>query len=151
MLHSGTRPAAEQMTATTAVVLIVALLIASVAAMYATRPSLANSGTEVRVEVYALRWFSEMQTSHIDRTQLATEYSAQLTDAAVQGMSRYLKEHDYGVPPTRVDVLRTRTIGKQRFYEVKLIFPRGDAASLLFGFNAEGKITGISLLSMAGD
>jgi len=34
---------------------------------------------------------------------------------------------------------------------VKLIFPRGDAASLLIGLNAEGKITGISFLSMAGD
>ncbi|MGH6812128.1 MAG: hypothetical protein ACREDM_07200 [Methylocella sp.] len=29
--------------------------------------------------------------------------------------------------------------------------PRGDAASLLFGFNAEGKITGIGIMSMAGD
>ena len=29
--------------------------------------------------------------------------------------------------------------------------PRGDAASLLFGFDAEGKITGIGVESMAGD
>jgi len=34
---------------------------------------------------------------------------------------------------------------------VKLLFPRGDAASLLLAFNAEGKITGINLMSMAGD
>jgi hypothetical protein len=47
--------------------------------------------------------------------------------------------------------LRTRTIGEQTFYDVKLTFPRGDAASLLFGFNVEGKITGIALMSMAGD
>jgi hypothetical protein len=44
-----------------------------------------------------------------------------------------------------------RTIGEQTFYLVKLHFPRGDAASLLFGFNAEGKITGIGIMSMAGD
>jgi len=34
---------------------------------------------------------------------------------------------------------------------VKFIFPRGDAASLLFGFDAEGKITGIGVEGMAGD
>jgi hypothetical protein len=47
--------------------------------------------------------------------------------------------------------LLTRTDGEQTFYVVKLVFPRGDAASLLFGFNAEGKITGIGIMSMAGD
>jgi hypothetical protein len=34
---------------------------------------------------------------------------------------------------------------------VKLIFPRGDAASLLFGFDTEGKITGVVAMSLAGD
>jgi len=29
--------------------------------------------------------------------------------------------------------------------------PRGDAASLLFGFDSEGKITGIGVEGMAGD
>jgi len=47
--------------------------------------------------------------------------------------------------------VKSRTIGEQTFYVVKLVFPRGDAASLLLGFNAESKITGISLMSMAGD
>ena len=42
-------------------------------------------------------------------------------------------------------------IGEQTFYVVKLVFPRGDAASLLLGLNAQRKITGISLMSMAGD
>jgi hypothetical protein len=48
-------------------------------------------------------------------------------------------------------ILLSRTSGEQRFYLVKLHFPRGDAASLLFGFNAEGKVTGIGIMSMAGD
>jgi hypothetical protein len=30
------------------------------------------------------------------------------------------------------------------------VFPRGDAASLMFGVNRENKITGIALTSMAG-
>ena len=84
-------------------------------------------------------------------TQLAADYSAQLTDDAVQAMSRYLKEYDYGTSPTGAQVLKTRKIGEQSFYVVKLVFPHGDAASLLLGLNAEGKITGISLMSMAGD
>jgi hypothetical protein len=92
-----------------------------------------------------------MRTGQIDRTQLTSEYSTQLTDDAVKKMSAYLNEYKYGASPTGAQILRTRNIGEQTFYDVKLTFPRGDAASLLLGFNAEGKITGIALMSMAGD
>jgi hypothetical protein len=44
-----------------------------------------------------------------------------------------------------------RESGSQTFHVVKIHFPRGDAASFLMGLNQEGKITGLSLLSMAGD
>ena len=47
---------------------------------------------EKSVETLALEWFTKMQSGQIDRTQLAAEYNAQLTDDAVQAMSRYLKE-----------------------------------------------------------
>jgi hypothetical protein len=47
--------------------------------------------------------------------------------------------------------MKKRTIENQTFYQVKLVFPRGDAASILFSFDAEGKITGIGIQSMAGD
>jgi len=114
-------------------------------------PLPSNLRTEKSVETLALEWFAQMRTGQIDRTQLATDYNAQLTDDAVQAMSRYLKEYEYGAAPTGAQVLKTRMIGEQTFYVVKLVFPRGDAASLLLGFNAEGQITGISLTSMAGD
>jgi hypothetical protein len=39
----------------------------------------------------------------------------------------------------------------RQFYQVKLVFPRGDAASLLFSFDAEGTITGTIVMSLAGD
>jgi hypothetical protein len=64
-------------------------------------------------------------------------------------MSR--KVNLYGASPTSAEILQNRTIADQTFYLVKLIFPRGDAASLLIGFDAQGKITGINLMSMAGD
>ena len=48
------------------------------------------------------------------------------------------------------EIVKTRHTGDQTFYVVKLIFPRGDAASLLMGFNAREKITGINLMSIAG-
>ena len=128
----------------------VALMINVVAAA-ADPPSPGSMRTENSVETLALEWFGRMETGQIDRTQLAAGYSTQLTDDAVQGISRYLKKHEYGAPPAGAKVLKTRTIGEQTFYVVKLLFPRGDAASLLFGFDAEGKITGISLMSMAGD
>ena len=133
------------------ITLVASLLTGSVAAALAGSPSPSSVRTESSVEALALEWFAQMQTGQIDRTQLAADYSAQLSDDAVQAMSRYLKEHEYGAPPTGAQVLKTRTIGEQTFYVVKLVFPRGDAASLLLGFNAEGKITGISLMSMAGD
>jgi hypothetical protein len=107
--------------------------------------------TQTTVERLALQWFDRMRTGQIDRTQLTPDYSAQLTDGIVQDMSKYLKDHDYGSPPLGAQVIKSRTIGEQTFYVVKLVFPRGDAASLLFGFNANGKITGISIMSMAGD
>ena len=133
------------------ITLVASLLTGSVAAALAGSPPPSSVRTESSVEALALEWFAKMQTGQIDRTQLAADYSAQLSDDAVQAMSRYLKEHDYGAPPTGAQVLKTRTIGEQTFYAVKLVFPRGDAASLLLGFNAQGKITGISLMSMAGD
>jgi hypothetical protein len=133
------------------ITLAATLLTGSVAAGLAVSPLPSGVPTENSAETIALEWFAKMRTGQIDRTQLAADYNAQLTDDAVQAMSRYLKEYEYGASPTGAQVLKTRTIGEQTFYVVKLVFPRGDAASLLLGFNAEGKITGISLMSMAGD
>ena len=104
-----------------------------------------------RVEALALHWFAKMRTGEIDRTQLAPEYSAHLTDAAIKWMSDYIKAYEFGHLPLHAEVLKTRESGDQTFHVVKIAFPRGDAASLLFGLNGQGKITGISLLSMAGD
>ena len=134
-----------------AIALVAALLTASVATALAGSPPPTSVPTENNVKTLALEWFAKMRTGQIDRTQLAADYSAQLTDDAVQAMSQYLKKYDYGASPSGAQVLQTRTIGEQTFYVVKLVFPRGDAASLLLGFNAEGKITGINLMSMAGD
>jgi len=107
--------------------------------------------TESDVEAVAPKWFTQMQTGQIDHSQLTADYSAQLTDAAVQGRSRYLRNRKYGLSPTRADVFQSRMSGEQKLYVVELLFPRGDAACLLFGFSAKNQITGVSLLSMAGD
>lgn len=131
-----------------------ALVAASYAAgtrVLAASASSANVQTEKRVDDLALKWFAEMKTGQIDRTQLTSDYNARLTNDAVREMSEYLRQHDYGVAPSWAEVVQTRTSGDQTLYVVKLVFPRGDAASMLFGFNTEGKITGISILSMAGD
>ncbi len=98
-----------------------------------------------------LHWFAQMRAGQIDRTQLVPHYSAQLTDETVQAMSRFLNAYHYGAQPTAAKIQQKRSAGDQTFYAVKLIYPRGDAASLLLGLDAEGKITGVSLTSMAGD
>jgi hypothetical protein len=101
------------------------------------------------MRAFALQWFAQMQAGKIDRTQYDAAYGAQLTDDAVQAMSRQLNE--YGASPIRAEIMQKRSVDNQTLYQVKLVFPRGDAASLLFGFDPEGKITGVAIMSMAGD
>jgi hypothetical protein len=131
------------------IMLAVALSIASIANGLADQAPLAGVPTEDGMKAFALQWFAQMQAGKIDRTQYTAAYGAQLTDAAVQAMSHHLNE--YGASPIRAEIMQKRSVDNQTFYKVKLIFPRGDANSLLFGFDAEGKITGIAIMSMAGD
>ena len=131
-------------------ILMLAILSAgNIAAALAGPPTPSNAPTQDDVKALALRWYVQMQAGQLDRTQLTATYSAQLTDDAVRQMSSHVNL--YGASPTSAEILRAGTIADQKFYLVKLIFPRGDAASLLIGFDAQGKITGINLMSMAGD
>ena len=77
------------------ITLVAVLLTGSIAAL-AGSPPVSSVPTEKNVETLALEWFAQMQTGQIDRTQLAADYSVQLTDDAVQAMSRYLKKYEYG-------------------------------------------------------
>ena len=95
------------------------------------RPQPSSPRTDAGVEVLALKWFAQMQMGQIDRTQLTPDYSAHLTDVAVRGMSRYLREYKYGVSPTWAEVLQSRTSGEQTPYVVELLFPRGRGQSLV--------------------
>ncbi len=131
------------------ITLAVALLAANSSAVVANPARQAGARSEDSVKTLALQWFAQMEAGQIDRTQLASSYSAQLTDDAVRAMSRQLKR--YGASPTNAQVLRTRSIDDQTFYLVKLVFPRGDSAAMLVGFNTEDRITGIDFVSMAGD
>ena len=125
------------------ILLVAALLTGNVALALADPPATEN------VKALALRWYTQMQAGQLDRSKLTASYSSQLTDDAVREMTHYVNL--YGASPTSAEILQNRTMADQTFYLVKLIFPRGDAASLLIGFDAQGKITGINLMSMAGD
>jgi hypothetical protein len=129
-------------------VLVAALAIASVAAGQADRAQ-SSMLPEAGVKALALQWFLQMQAGKIDRTQYTAGYGALLTDDAVKAMSHHLNQ--YGASPTRAEILQSRSAGAQTFYMVKLLFPRGDAASILFGLDSGGKITAISIVTMAGD
>ena len=131
------------------IILAVALSVATAAAGLADPTPPDGVPTEDGMKALALQWFAQMQAGEIDRTQYTASYSAQLTDDAVQAMSHHLNE--YGALPLRAEIMQKRSVDNQTFYKVKLIFPRGDAASLLFGFDIEGKITGVAIMSMAGD
>ncbi len=129
-----------------------ALSIASIAATLANPAPPAgvpaSVPTEDGVTALALRWFTQMQAGKLDRSQYTAVYGAQLTPEAVQAMSQHLNQ--YGASPMRAEIMRERSADNQTFYLVKLIFPRGDAASLLFGLDAQGNITGVTVASMAG-
>jgi hypothetical protein len=131
------------------IILVAVLSIAGIATALADPTPPAGVPTEDGMRAFALQWFAQMQAGKIDRTQYTAAYGAQLTDAAVQAMSHQLNQ--YGASPIRAEIMQKRSVDKQTFYQVKLVFPRGDATSLLFGFDAEGKITGVAIMSMAGD
>lgn len=124
---------------------------ASVASVHANLAQPASARSDDNLEGIVLHWFAQMHAGQIDRMQLAPDYSAHLTDDAVREMSRYLKEYHFGASPIGAQIVRRHSAGDQTFCVAKILFPRGDAASLLFGFDPQGKITGITLMSMAGD
>jgi hypothetical protein len=103
-------------------------------------PSSADS-----VKVLALDWFARLQAGQIDRTRMTSALSRALTDDSVEEMSRYLKA--YG-PATGDEITQNRRIEDQTFYVVKLFLQRGDALSLLIGFDDGGQITGVTFPSM---
>ena len=101
------------------------------------------------VITFAMHWFIEMQAGRIDRPQYAPAYAAQLSDDSVKAMSGLLNK--FGAAPLHAEIVLTRKDGQQTFYEVKFVFPRGDATSILFGFDQTGKITGVAVGGVAGD
>ena len=131
------------------IILVIAPFTVSVTATFADPSLPAGVPTQDGMKILALQWFAQMQAGKIDRTQYAAAYGAQLTAEAVQAMSRQVNQ--YGASPTNAEIMQSRIIDNQTFYLVKLMFPRGDATSLLFSFDSAGKITGIGVESMAGD
>ena len=131
------------------ITLAATLSVVIVAAGRADPAPTAGVPTAGAMKALAMQWFMQMQAGKIDRSQYEAVYGAQLTDDAVQAMSKELNE--YGAQPLSTEIMQRRVIDSQTFYQVKVIFPRGDATSLLFGFDPEGKITGVGVMSMAGD
>lgn len=126
-----------------AAILATALLVGPVAAAATAAPA------QVSVTDWAMQWFKEMQAGRTDRSQYTPAYRSQVTDNAVKAMSHALNE--YGASPVRAEIVQTRKIGEQTFYVVKFVFPRGDATSLLFGFDMAAKITAVGVGGLAGD
>ena len=129
--------------------LAAALSVGPIAPFGAAAALSAGAPTEAHMTAWAMQWFKEMQAGRTDRSQYAPAYRAQVTDAAIKQMSHALDQ--YGASPLRAEIVQTRKIGEQTFYVVKFVFPRGDATTLLFGFDATGKITGVGVGGLAGD
>jgi hypothetical protein len=104
-----------------------------------------NPNSADSVKSFALSWFEHLQAGQVDRAQMTTTLSETLTSESVAEMSRYIKS--YG-PATGDEITQHRKIQDQTFYVVKLFLERGDALSLLMGFDDNGKITGVTFPSM---
>ncbi len=114
-----------------------------------TPPAAAAKIDPAGLSAWAMRWFTEMMAGRTDRTQYAPVFAPEVTDAAIARMARDLNA--YRAEPLRAEIVQTRTVGDQTFAVVKFVFPRGDATSLLFGFDAAGRITGVAVGALAGD
>jgi hypothetical protein len=129
--------------------LVAALTVGPITLASADTATPAGAPGETGVTAWAMQWFEEMQAGRTDRSEYAPTYRAQITDDAVTEMSHALNK--YGAAPLRAENVQTRKSGEQTFYVVKFVFPRGDATSMLFGFDTAGKITGVGVGGMAGD
>jgi hypothetical protein len=98
---------------------------------------------------WAMHWFTEMMAGRTDRSQYSASFAPEVTDQAVAGIAHDLNR--YGAAPMRAEIVQTKADGDQTFATIKFVFPRGDATSLLFGFDAAGKITGVAPGGIAGD
>ena len=127
----------------TSAAFVAALSLGSLAQGEPALPIDPNSADSVKV--FALDWFARLQAGQIDRTRMTSTLSGALTDDSVEEMSRHLKS--YG-PATGDEITQNRRIEDQTFYVVKLFLERGDALSLLIGFDDGGKISGVTFPSM---
>jgi hypothetical protein len=125
------------------------ILIAALTIGHAASAPPAGAQTDTALTAWAMRWFTEIQAGRTDRMQYAPDFVAEVTDEAVKTMSRDLNK--YWASPLRAEIVQTQKDGEQTFYMVKFVFPRGDATSLLFGFDGAGKITGVAVGGLAGD
>ena len=133
-----------------AVSLLAAMLAASpIATANAGETPVAARMDAAGLSAWAMRWFTEMMAGRTERSQYAPAFAPQVTDAAVAQMARDLGR--YGAAPLRAEIVQTKRDGDQTFAIVKFVFPRGDATSLLFGFDPAGKVTGIAVGGLAGD
>jgi len=129
---------------------VIALLALGPAALVRadeTPPAAAPTGAALTT--WAMRWITEVMAGRSDRSQYSPGFAPQVTDEAVARIAYDLNR--YGAAPLRAEIVQSKKEGDQTFAMVKFVFPRGDATSLLFGFDAAGKITGVALGGLAGD
>ena len=101
------------------------------------------------MDALVLEWFADIHAGCVDRDRLSGDYSRHLTDAMVQSMFECMKEHDCGAATVGRRSFANNPLVRGEFYAV--VFPCADSTSPLSAFDRPGKITAISLRSMAGD
>ena len=130
--------------------LLIALLAAAPAAnARSDEAPVVATPTGEALTTWAIHWFTEMMAGRTVRSQYAPAFAPQVTDEAVARIAHDLNK--YGAAPLRAEIVKTEKKGDQTFAIVKFVFPRGDATSLLFGFDAAGKVTGFAPAGLAGD
>jgi hypothetical protein len=119
------------------------------AVAHADETPVSAAPADAALTTWAMHWFTEAMASRTDRSQYAPAFAPQVTDEAVARMAHDLNA--YGAAPLRAEIVQSKKDGDETFATIKFVFPRGDATSLMFGFDAAGKITGVAVGAMAGD
>jgi hypothetical protein len=132
------------------VALLIAMLAAApVAIVRADEVPPVAARTDADLTTWAMHWITEIMAGRTDRSQYSGAFAPQVTDEAVARIAHDLNR--YGAAPLRAEIVQSTKEGDQTFTILKFVFPRGDATSLIFGFDAAGKITGVALGGLAGD
>lgn len=109
---------------------------------YGPPPSTTTTATNPKMLARAKTWFAELQSGSIDRAQLSSSASANLTDATISNARSMIGR--LGAPVSFVQQ-RAGTQGGVSYGIYLVTFKNGQKLDFLFAVDGTGKVTSLGL------